>query len=102
MLTISIKGHQPAPGKPYNESIITVNGLKLKVVDISTCLGSTLSRTVHIDDEITVKITKAIVAFGRLRANVLERKGKKLDIKLKVYNAVVLSILLYACETWAV
>ena len=105
-LTISTKKtevvHQPAPGKPYNEPTITVNGQKLKVVDKFTYLGSTLSRAVHIDDEITARIAKASVAFGRLRANVWERNGIKLDTKLKVYKAVVLPTLLYACETWTV
>ena len=61
-----------------------------------------LSRAVHIDDEITARIAKASVAFGRLRANVWERNGIKLDTKLKVYKAVVLPTLLYACETWTV
>ena len=105
-LTISTKKtevvHQPAPGKPYDEPTITVNGQKLKVVDKFTYLGSTLSRAVHIDDEVTARIAKASVAFGRLRANVCERNGIKLDTKLKVYKAVVLSTLLYACETWTV
>ena len=105
-LTISTKKtevlHQPAPGKPYNEPTITVNGQKLKIVDKFTYLGSTLSRAVHIDDEITARIAKASVAFGRLRANVWERNGIKLDTKLKVYKAVVLPTLLYACETWTV
>ena len=105
-LTISTKKtevvHQPAAGKPYNEPTITVNGQKLKVVDKFTYLGSTLSRAVHIDDEITARIAKASVAFGRLRANVWERNGIKLDTKLKVYKAVVLPTLLYACETWTV
>ena len=105
-LTISTKKtevvHQPAPGKPYNEPTITVNGQKLEVVDKFTYLGSTLSRAVHIDDEITARITMASVAFGRLRANVWERNGIKLDTKLKVYKAVVLPTLLYACETWTV
>ena len=106
VITISTKKtevvHQPAPGKPYNEPTITVNGQKLKVVDKFTYLGSTLSRAVHIDDEITARIAKASVAFGRLRANVWERNGIKLDTKLKVYKAVVLPTLLYACETWTV
>ena len=105
-LTISTKKtevvHQPAPGKPYNEPTITVNGQKLKVVDKFIYLGSTLSRAVHIDDEVTARIAKASVAFGRLRANVWERNGIKLDTKLKVYKAVVLPTLLYACETWTV
>ena len=78
-----------------------MNGQKLKVVDKFPYLGSTLSRVVHIDDEVT-RIAKASVAFGRLRANVWERTGIKLDTKLKVYKAVVLPILLYACETWTV
>ena len=85
--------HQPAPGKPFSE---------LKVVDKFAYLGSTLSRAVHIDDEVTARTAKASVAFGRLRTNVWERNGTRLDTKLKVYKAVVLPTLLYACETWTV
>ena len=44
--------HQPAPGKPYSEPTITVNGQKLQVFDKVVYLGSTLSRAVHIDDEL--------------------------------------------------
>ena len=102
-LTISTKKtevvHQPEPVKPYNEPTITVNGQKLKVVDKFTYLGSTLCGAVHINDEVTARIAKASVAFGRLRANVWERNGIKLDTKLKVYKAVVLQTLLTACET---
>ena len=84
-----------------------MNGQKLQVVDKFTYLGSTLSRAVHIDDEVTARTAKASVAFGRLRTNVWERKGIRLDTKLKVYKAVILPTvilptLLYACETWTV
>ena len=100
-LTISTKKteavHQPAPKKPYNEPTITLNGQKLKAVDKITYLGSTLSRTVHI--EVTARIAKVSVAFGRLRANVWERNGIKLDTKLEVYKAVALPNRLYTCET---
>ena len=94
--------HQPAPGKPYSEPTITVNGQKRQVVDKFIYLGSTLSRAVHIDDEVTSITAKASLAFGRLRTNVWERNGIRLDTKLKVYKAVVLPTLLYACETWTV
>ena len=94
--------HPPAPGKPYSEPTITVNGQKLQVVDKFTYLGSTLSRAVHIDDEVTARTAKASVAFGRLRTNVWERNGIRLDTKLKVCKAVELPTLLYACETWTV
>ena len=56
----------------------------------------------RIDDEVTARTAKASVAFGRLRTNVWERNGIRLDTKLKVYKAVVLPTLLYACETWTV
>ena len=48
VLTISIKKTevicQPTPGKPYKEPTITVKGQRLKVVDMFTYLGGTLSR----------------------------------------------------------
>ena len=51
---------QVAPGKPYSEQTITVN------VHNFTYPGSTLSRAVHIDDEVTAETAKASVAIGRL------------------------------------
>ena len=103
-LTISIKKtevvYQPAPGnKPYKETNITVKGQRLQGVDKFTYLGSTLSRVVHIDNEVNARIAKASAAFGRLRGSVWDRSGIRLDTKLKVYKAVVLPTLLYACET---
>ena len=105
-LTISIKKtevvYQPAPGKPYKEPTITVKRQRLQMVDKFTYLGSILSRVVHIDDEANVRIAKASAAFGRLRGSIWDRSGIRLDTKLKVYKAVVLPTLFYACETWTV
>ena len=103
-LTISIKKvvYRPAPGKPYKEPIITVKGQRLEVVDKFTYLKSTLSRVVHIDDEVNARIAKASAAFGRLRGSIWDRSGIGLDTKLKVYRSVVLPTLLYVCETWTV
>jgi len=105
-LTISTKKteviHQPAPGKTYVEPNIYVNDQRLNVVDKFTYLGSTLSRSVVIDDEVNTRIAKASVAFGRLHSSVWNRRGISLPTKLKVYRAIVLPTLLYACETWTV
>ena len=53
------------------EPTITVKGQRLQVVDKFTYLGSTLSRVVHIDDEVNARIAKAgqhladyVVVFG--------------------------------------
>ena len=105
-LTISIKKtevlHQPAPGKPYVDPNITVNGKRFSAVNRFTYLGSTLSQNVNIDDEVNVRIARASATFGRLHANVWNRRGISLQTKLKVYRAIVLPTLLYACETWTV
>ena len=95
-ITISIKKtevvYQPAPGKPYKEPTITVKGQRLQVVD-NTYLGSTLSRVVHIYDEVNARIAKASAAFGRLGGSIWDRSGIRLDTKLKVYRSVVLPTL---------
>ena len=94
--------HQPAPGKPFVEPNITVNGQRFSAVNRFTYLGSTLSQNVTIDDEVNVRIARASATFGRLHANVWNRRGISLHTKLKVYRAIVLPTLLYACETWTV
>ena len=57
---------------------------------------------VNIDTEIYNRIAKASSTFGRLLKTVWERRELSLITKLKVYRAVVLTTLLYACETWTV
>ena len=81
--TISIKKtevvYQPAPGKPYKEPTITMKGQRLQVVDKFTYLASTLSRVVHIHDEVNTRIAKARAAFGRLRGSIWNRSEIRLD-----------------------
>ena len=62
------------------------------MVDKFTYLGSTLSRVVHIGDEVNTRIAETSAAFGRLRGSVWDRCGIRLDTELK----------LYADETWTV
>ena len=92
-LTISIKKtevvYQSAPGKPYKEPTVTVKGQRLQVVDNFTYLGSTLSRIVHIDDEVNARITKASI-WPTTWGSAWDRSGIRLDTKLKVYKAVML------------
>ena len=94
--------HQPASRKMYHEPHIFVNDEPLKATDSSTYLGSTLSREANIDVEVNNRLSKANSAFGRLRKKVWDRRGINQDTKLKVYMAVVLTVLLYACESWTV
>ena len=52
--------------------------------------------------EVNNRLSKANSAFGRLRKKVWDRRGISQDTKLKVYMDVVLTVLLYACESYTV
>ena len=105
-LTISIAKtevlHQPAPGSTYTAPSIKCDGQTLPAVDKFTYLGSTLSRSSNLDDEVTTRLSKASSAFGRLRDQAWDRRGISTKTKINVYKAVVLPSLLYGCETWTV
>ena len=92
--------YQPAPGKPYFEPNITIKGQRLSWVEKFTYLGSTLSKSIVMDDEVNTRFTKASAAFGRLNRNVWNRRGILETTKIKVYRAIILTTLLYGCEIW--
>uniref|UniRef100_A0A5F8GJ83 Reverse transcriptase domain-containing protein n=1 Tax=Monodelphis domestica TaxID=13616 RepID=A0A5F8GJ83_MONDO len=91
---------QPAPGRPTNQQCITINGTQLSNVNTFKYLGSTIAKDGSLDHMIKARIQKASQAPGRLCSKVLQHRGVSTATKLKVYNAVVLSSLLYCCETW--
>ena len=103
-LTISIKKTevllQSAPGSCKPEPAIRIDSNALKNVEDFTYLGSCLSSSGSLDKEITVRLAKASSAFGRLWTRVWQERGISKATKVAVYRAVVLTSLLYGCETW--
>jgi hypothetical protein len=53
-----------------------------------------------VEEEISLRITKARLAFANLR-HLWRRRDIRLSIKGRVYNATVRAVLLYGCETWS-
>ena len=105
-LTISLRKTevmpQLAPGlTPPPEPSIVIEGTKLNNVECFTYLGSTLTSTGSMDREVSNRLAKACASFGRLWTRVWRERGIKLPTKLAVYRAVVMTSLLYGCETWA-
>ena len=90
------------PREQYYDPVINIKHQRLQSTDNFAYLGSLLSRSANIDSEVHNRISKASAAFGRLRVTVWERKGISIVTKLKVYQAIVLTTLLYASETWTV
>ncbi|XP_076063461.1 uncharacterized protein LOC143038321 [Oratosquilla oratoria] len=71
-----------------------------KESDLQLIVDNTISNDGILDKQISARICKASQALGRLRTQVLNQRNFRLSIKLKVYRAVVLTSLLYGCESW--
>ena len=82
------------------EPEIEIYGNKLNVVSQFTYLGSIMSDDCKIDKEIEARIKKASASYGRLTERIWNNSAIKLKTKLAIYKAVVMSTLLFGCETW--
>ena len=105
-LTISLEKtevlFQHAPNSVAPQPAISIDDVVLKVVDSFKYLGSMISVDGSLDKEIASRISKASQALGCLRNRLLNHHNVTFDTKLKVYRAVIISSLLYGCETWTV
>ena len=103
-LTISIKKtevlYQPACGNAYVPPAISIEGKQLKAVELFKYLGSIVSNDASANAEITARIAKATSAFGRLTKRLWNNRNIRVDTKVSVYKAAVVTSLLFGCETW--
>ncbi|KAL8624037.1 hypothetical protein ACOMHN_041627 [Nucella lapillus] len=79
---------------------VIINNTEIKSVDKFCYLGSNISSNGSLDAEVMLRISKASSAFGRLSKRLWQDHGIKLHTKVAMYRVVVLSALLYCCETW--
>jgi len=103
-LSVSLKKtevlFQPSPDNIYATPVVTINNTALTVAETFCYLGSHIHRTGSLDDEITARLAKATAAFGCLRKRLWDDHGIRVDTKVQVYRAVLLTTLLYGSETW--
>ena len=74
----------------------------VKEVNEFKYLGSLITNDGSMTKEITARIAKAGGVFAAMRRNVFAVKAMSKEVKLRVYSASVLSVLLYGSETWNV
>nr|VZI33106.1 unnamed protein product [Spirometra erinaceieuropaei] len=79
-----------------------LNSTFLDLTKAFDTLGSTLSRNTKIDDEVVHRISKASQALDRLQNTVWNPHGPHVNIKLKIYRAVILLTLLHGTDSWTV
>lgn len=87
-------------GSTANLEPVKLDDRPLEVVHKFCYLGSTVSDTVSLDEEINIRIGKAATSFGKLTKRAWQNKYLTAKTKILIYDACVLSTLLYASETW--
>ena len=88
-----------SPSSPSNYSF-SIDSEPLGLVDNFKYLGSYISSDCRLDDEVENRVSQASRAYGRLRERVFRNHNLSLSTKVKVYEAICLSVLLYGSEAW--
>ena len=101
-LTISLKKTQILTQSVASPPAITIEGQALDVVEEFTYLGSCVTSKLSLDTEINRRIGKASSTMARLSKRVWQNHRLTTATKMKVYNACVLSALLYGSESWPI
>ena len=87
---------QDIPAPP----VITIDDYELEVIHQFTYLGSTITDNLSHDAEIDKRIGKAATTLTHLTSRVWTNPKLTVKTKIAVYNACILSTLLYGSETW--
>ena len=72
----------------------------MKAVKEFPYLGSVVDSSGRLDAEVNRRVAQASKAFGALRKAVFLDKNLSMATKRRIYNACVLSVLLYGAECW--
>ena len=99
-LTISLKKTNVLGQDTEALPVITIDNYELDAVCQFTYLGSTITDNLSLDAEIDKRIGKAASTLARLTARVWTSPKLSVKTKMAVYNACVISTLLYGSETW--
>ena len=99
-LTISLKKTNVLGQDTPAPLVIVIDDYQLDAVHQFTYLGSTITDNFSLDAEIDKRIGKAATTLARLTSRVWTNPKLTVKTKMAVYNACVLSTLLYGSETW--
>ena len=88
------------PGEQQTSLNITINDTTIKTTSSFKYLGSFISDDCKLDNELNSRISQAARSFGRLQDRVFHNHDLRLPTKIKVYEAICLSTLLYGSESW--
>ncbi|XP_038062349.1 uncharacterized protein LOC119732818 [Patiria miniata] len=99
-LTISIKKTHVMGQEVETPPSISIDNKTLDCVGTFTYLGSTVASNLSLDAELSTRLARAATVMARLAKRVWSNKNLTVRTKLQVYQACVISTLLYSSEAW--
>ena len=99
-LTISLKKTNVLGQDTMELPAFIIDDYEHDVVEQFTYLGSTITNNLSLDTEIDKRIGKASTTLARLQSRVWTNPKLTVKTKMAVYNACVVSTLMYGSETW--
>ena len=89
-------------GKEENEVTITLRGNPLEAVESFSYLGSEVGKNAKVGGDVGTRLEKASRVFQKWRKEVFRSRSVSKRTKLHVFRVMVMPVLLYGAETWAV
>ena len=80
---------------------ITISGEQLPWVDSAKYLGSWFDKSGSLDRELSHRIQLSAAAFHRLQQPFFQQRCIRLGTRMQVLNCMIISVLLYGSESWA-
>ena len=96
MLLYTMKLKQAKISSSNNK--IKIENQEIETSNRFTYLGSIISEEGDLEPELNQRISKASNVF-RSQAKIWSNKGLSTKTKMKIYNSIVVSVLLYGAET---
>ena len=89
-------------GTDDDQPTITLRGNALEAVEEFSYLGSKVGQTARVDGEVSTRLEKAATVYQMWRRKVFRSRSVSKKTKAHVFRVMVMSVLLYGSETWAV
>ena len=87
-------------GQEVSTPSISIGDYTLKAVEDFSYLGSIISSNLSLDTEMNKRIGQAAAVLALLRKRIWDNTMLTISNKMKVYQACLLSTLLYSSKTW--
>ncbi|XP_078578087.1 uncharacterized protein LOC144863003 [Branchiostoma floridae x Branchiostoma japonicum] len=99
MEVITEKSKVMVNSRDETHAVILMNGELLEEVGTFTYLGGTITKDGTSETDVRRRFAIATSAMARL-SRIWKSNNISFSVKFKLYKTLVVSILLYGCETW--